>query len=224
MTEGPLDTAHQFWDRWWGEASERTRWSQPEPTVLGFIPALQARGVHRLLDVGAGIGRHTLAYARAGFEVIAVDASATGLERLTHAARAERLDVTTHVAAFSALPIEANSVDHVLAWNVIYHGDRRIVATALAEIHRVLRRGGTLQLTMLSKRNRAYGVGRQVRPDTFVDEASSGDKDHPHFYVDALDLRTLLADAGFELLSLADVDQDPPGGWHWAGLAELALG
>jgi tellurite methyltransferase len=218
--EDRLDTAHDTWDRWWGEAKERAHWSDPERAVVAFIPVLQDRRARRVLDVGAGIGRHALAYARAGLEVVATDASATGIDEIIRAARSAGLKVDALVAPFAALPLEDGSVDHVLAWNVIYHGDGDVVAAALEECRRVLRPTGTLQLTMLSKRHRAYGVGTEVRPGTFVDPTSTGDKEHPHFYVDGMGLTTLLATAGFEVVSMADVDQQPRGGFHWVVLAE----
>jgi hypothetical protein len=84
----------------------------------------------------------------------------------------------------------------------------------------VLRPTGTLQVTVLSKRHHAYGVGTEVRPGTFVDPTSTGDKEHPHFYVDALGLTALLAAAGFEVVSMADMDQQPPGSFHWLVVAE----
>jgi hypothetical protein len=62
-------------------------------------------------------------------------------------------------------------------------------------------------------------VGSEIRPDTFVDTASVGDKDHPHLYVDAATLTRLLDDAGFEVRSMADLDQRPPGQWHWTVFA-----
>jgi SAM-dependent methyltransferase len=191
--------------------------------VTELVPILRARGATRVVDVGAGIGRHALVYARAGFDVQAIDASATGLGELERLARAEHLTIETRIAPFTALPVEDDSVDHVLAWNVLYHGDREIVRTAFAECRRVLRAGGSFQLTMLSKGHRAFGVGREVRPDTFVDERSVGDKDHPHFYVDAAALTGLLTDAGFDVVSLADVDQQPPGGFHWVTLCQVSL-
>jgi ubiquinone/menaquinone biosynthesis C-methylase UbiE len=214
VTRDRTDTAHEIWDQWWGQAKQRAPWSEPEPAVTTFIAALQARGARRVLDVGAGIGRHALAYARAGFDVTATDASPTGLAELIRSAQAESLSVDTRIGQFSALPVEDAVVDHVLAWNVLDHGDRDIVSTALAECRRVLRHSGTVQLTMLSKRNKAYGVGREICPDTFVDDNSTGDKNHPHFYTDAIRLCDLLAAAGFELMSMVDVDQRPPGGWH----------
>jgi ubiquinone/menaquinone biosynthesis C-methylase UbiE len=220
VSEDRLDTAHEIWDRWWGEAKERAHWSDPEGAVVEYVPVLQGRRAQRVLDVGAGIGRHALTYARAGLQVVATDASATGIDEIVRAARSEGLEVEARVAPFTALPLDDATVDHVLAWNVLYHGDAEVVAAALAECRRVLRPTGTLQVTMLSKRHRAFGVGTEVRPGTFVDPTSTGDKEHPHFYVDALGLTALLAAAGFEVVSMADVDQKPLGSFHWLVVAE----
>jgi tellurite methyltransferase len=221
MTPEQLDTAHEYWDEWWGEAKTRSRWSDPDPAVTAFIPVLRARGARQVMDVGTGIGRHALAYARSGFDVTATDASSTGLEEVRRSAAADHLEVEIHEARFTELPVEDASKDHVLAWNVLYHGDGDVAQKAFDECRRVLRSDGTLQLTMLSKRNRAFGIGKEVRPDTFVDETSKGDKDHPHFYVDGVGLAGMLADSGFALISLVDIDQDPPGAFHWVAIAEM---
>jgi tellurite methyltransferase len=222
VTEERLDTAHESWDRGWGRADTRAKWTQPEPAVAELIPALVERAAQRVLDVGTGIGRHALAYARAGLDVVAIDASATGLAELRSAAEREGLRVSTELAAFTALPVDDAGVDHVLAWNVLYHGDGDVARTAFAECRRVLRAGGTAQLTMLSKRHRAFGVGREIRPDTFVDDASASDKDHPHFYVDAATLTAMLRDAHLDARSVVDVDQLAAGAFHWTVLAEAA--
>jgi tellurite methyltransferase len=79
----------------------------------------------------------------------------------------------------------------VLAFNVIYHGDRPIVERTIAEIARVLKAGG-----MLSKRNTRYGCGLEVAPDTFVVERDS-DKNHPHFYCSAPELVALFRGSSF---------------------------
>jgi len=199
MSGERLDTAHEYWDQWWGEAKHRAKWSEPDPAVTSFAQTLRARSARRVLDVGTGIGRHALFYAHLGFEVLATDASATGLDEVARSAKAQGLDVDVRLGPFTELPIEESSVDHVLAWNVLYHGDGEVVATALGECRRVLRPNGTLQLTMLSKRHRAFGVGHEIRPDTFVDEASRGDKDHPHFYVDATGLERILVQGALGL-------------------------
>jgi hypothetical protein len=83
---------------------------------------------------------------------------------------------------------------------------------------RVLRPGGLLQITMLSKRNALYGKGAAVAPDTFVADTDDEEKRHPHYYCDAVGLLGLL-DA-FEPLYLLDREQTKPGSYHWVVLAE----
>lgn len=220
----PLDTAHQAWDGYWQDPMAREIWETPERAVLDLVGPLRARGSTRVLDLGAGVGRNALALAAAGFDVIATDASEAGLNQIQEKAAATGLRVATARCPFSQIAVADDSVDHVLAWNVLYHGDGDLFAAALRECRRVLHDGGTLQFTMLSKRHRRFGLGEQVRPDTFVDHAGEGDKAHPHFFVDAAGLSAALAEAHFEVLSLVDVDQCPPGKqpnqWHWTALAE----
>lgn len=59
----------------------------------------------------------------------------------------------------------------------------------------------------------------------FVVAGDAGDKAHPHFYVDQAALTRLLAEAGFTLVRLDDVDQKPPAGaFHWAFTALTGKG
>ena len=121
--------------------------------------------------------------------------------------------VGRHALALARLGFEVEAVDASPAWNVIYHGDPQVVRGAVAEIARVLKPGGTYQGTMLSKRNRHFGQGREIAPHTWVDEAGEGDKAHPHFFSDAGELCALFA--GFEVLALHQDDHGKPGHWHW---------
>src|SRR3546814_12385605 len=92
------------------------------------------------------------------------------------------------------LPYADASFDYVLSFNVIYHGDAGVVGRAVAEIYRVLKPGGLFHGTLLSKRNRNYGLGREIAPDTFVIDGAAGDKGHPHFYCDAAGVVKLVED------------------------------
>jgi len=215
-----LDTAHALWDERWSDAAGRAPWSVAEPQVVATFDRLLDRGATAVLDLGAGVGRHAFAYARAGLRVVALDASTRGVAEVAAGARADGLTVATAVAGFTAVPLAAGSVDHVLAWNVLYHGDTEVAARGLRECARVLRGEGTLQCTMLSTRHRSFGVGREVRPHTFVDEESPSDKRHPHVYVDEDELVALLARAGFRVDTMDDVDQQPEGSFHWTVSAE----
>lgn len=212
------DTAHLAWDKRWRTEEGRADWLRPEADVANLIEKLRPQGGIRALDLGCGVGRHALAFARAGFETHAMDLSEAGLAELEKSARSDGLTVETHLAPMTALPFADDSFDYVLSFNVIYHGDPSIVRTAIAEIARVLKPGGIYQGTMLSKRNANYGMGREVAPDTFVRDGDD-DKDHPHFYCSAAELVALFD--RFELSYLVDKVHSKPGSWHWHVIADL---
>ena len=119
---------------------------------------------------------------------------------------------------FAILPFATEAFDFALAWNVIYHGDGTIVVQALAELARVLRPGGLLQITMLSKRNALFGKGTEVAADTYIADTDDEEKRHPHYYCDAAGLVGMLE--AFEPLYLVDREQSKAGSYHWVVLAE----
>jgi SAM-dependent methyltransferase len=218
QTLGKTDTAYFAWDKRWQTEEGRADWVKPADDVAALIASLRQTGPVRALDLGCGVGRHALAFARAGFETHAVDMAEAGLAELRKNAEAEGLTITAQPAPMTDLPFEDNSFDYVLSFNVIYHGDPQIVKSAISEIARVLKPGGTYQGTMLSKRNGNFGLGTEVARDTFVREGDD-DKDHPHFYCNAGELVELFG--GFELRSLEDKLHRKPGSWHWHMIAEL---
>ena len=174
-----------------------------------------------MLDLGAGIGRHALALAALGFQVSALDAADGSRASIVAAAAARGLTVQVALGRMTDLPYPDGHFDHVLSWNVIYHGDETVVARSVAEIARVLKPGGTFMGTMLSARRlpveQARAPGREISRNTWVFEGP-GDKVHPHYFCNARDLLQLFA--GFEPLCLTDREHDSPGSWHWHLTAE----
>jgi SAM-dependent methyltransferase len=152
-----------------------------------------------------------------GFTVAALDASETGVTVTREAAREAGCQVGLGLGSMTELPYPSNSMDYILAWNVIYHGDGEVVRRCIGEIRRVLRPGGLYHGTMLSKRNVHYGEGYRIDPNTFAGGASL-DKEHPHFYCSGAEVLYLFE--GFELLLLADREHHEPGSYHWHVLAE----
>lgn len=220
---GAFDTAHEAWDERWTSARGRADWLEPEADVRAVAERLVAAGARRALDLGCGVGRHALFLAGLGFEVRALDASESGLAHCRQAARAAGLPLALAKGLMSDLPFAPGAFDYVLAWNVIYHGDRAVVARALSEIARVLRAGGTFQGTLLSTAHESHGRGREVAPGTFVVEGASDDKVHPHHYCDETGARALLRKS-FEVRSLVPKDHAAPNTEHWHLIAERRAG
>lgn len=208
------DTAHVYWATEWAQADGTSKWEHPEAEVMEFARTLPAAA--RVLDLGAGVGRHALALARQGFAVAALDAAPEGIAEITRIASAEGLDIDARIGLMTDLPFEDGEFDHVLSWNVIYHGDEEVLRETIAEIARVLKPGGTFLGTMLSARRVPVELaklpGREISRNTWVFEGE-GDKIHPHYFCNGRDLLELFA--AFEVCRLQDREHETPGSWHW---------
>ena len=109
-----------------------------------------------VLDAGAGFGRHAFELARRGYRTVAIDRAADEMEAslATLAAMAETGEVEDkHVVGVlrgdaTALPFPDDCFDAVVSSEVLEHVPDD--TGALAELRRVLRRGGVLAVTVPS--------------------------------------------------------------------------
>ena len=125
--------------REWFERIEEYRYSV-EPFIHQVAQFTRHRG-KKILEVGVGAGTDHLQWARAGCECFGVDITQAGIEatrrRLScygFESRLERLDA-------ERLPFADATFDIVYSWGVIHHSDKP--GLIAAEIHRVLKPGGT---------------------------------------------------------------------------------
>jgi predicted MFS family arabinose efflux permease/SAM-dependent methyltransferase len=210
--------AYLYWDVAWRDGEVAADWSTPDPWVVSVSEAKHSPDVRRVLDLGCGVGRHALAFSRAGMECYGIDRSDSAIAETRDRAGREGLAIDLRVGDFQRLPYPDGFFDYVLAWNVIYHGSEHEVAHAIGEVARVLRPDGFFQTTMLSKRNVDYGVGVEVGPNCWVQPDGPRDKPYPHVFSDEHDVLRL--HKGFRLLTMFDVEHRRPGSYHWQLLFE----
>ena len=156
-----------------------------------------------VLDIGCGFG---------WFELVALDRGATSItgievsERDLDTVRRHITDGRASLVVGSAidLPFESGSFDTVVCWEVLEHIPPHTEPRAFAEIHRVLRPGGTLYLSTPY----ASGLARAFDPAWWL-------IGHRHYYL--RDLARLAKDARFQIESL-----EVRGGiWQIAAILDL---
>ena len=183
-----------------------------EPEVVDLAEHAKKLGISKVLDVGCGIGRHTIYLARLGFEVHGIDQSASAIKRALDGLHREKLHAKLRVHNFSkALPYADNTFSLVLSTRAIHHMPCVDVSRAIGELDRVLAHGGFIFLQVPSmEKDEAFlrsggGPGWHVHfidPHTVVPEdGEEAGVSHHYFTID--ELRTLLPNYVFENLHVA---------------------
>lgn len=131
-------------------------WAVTEPSchVVRFLERVrEAVPGGGLLDLGCGEGRHCLAAARMGFQVVGLDYEPLALERARKLIPApERERITLRIGNVLALPFAEHSFDAVLDYGCLHHQRKADWPTYRANLLRVLKPGGFYLLSAFSPR------------------------------------------------------------------------
>ena len=134
--------------------------SEPGAYAAGLFAREQIRD---LLELGAGQGRDTLAFLRAGLNVTALDYAADALTRLQRAATdaglADRLTTIVHDVR-EPLPLPGGGFDAVYSHMLFNMAlTTAELETLSSEVHRVLRPGGLHVYTVRHTGDAHHGAG-----------------------------------------------------------------
>ncbi len=127
------------------QTPEERSWAERDWSWL--IGRLRGEGAGKVLDLGCGRGHCSVALARAGFSVTAIDISQIAVERLRARAAEENLPIEAFVCPAQMLPLDLR-FDAVLANSVLDHMFKEEAEEAMRRIRIVLRQGGLLLLGM----------------------------------------------------------------------------
>lgn len=183
MIDGFMDQ-EKVWDQIaskWADFRQR-----PTEEVLDFLKAKKGR----VLDLGCGSGRHFVA----GFEMYGVDFS----EKLLEVAK-EKDYVELKKAEVFGVPYEDEFFDYAVFSRVLHCVDSEEKRRrALAEIYRVLKKGGEALITSWGRGQKRL---KNVKKETFVPWSVGDEKIMRYTYVyDLEELRGELESCGFKIL------------------------
>jgi SAM-dependent methyltransferase len=202
-----------YWDEYHAISAQSasTRRTGERIWLTCFLPALERRGVRRILDLGCGSGADALALARLGYDTTGVDISMEALRSPQTEARDAGLPLrfVQHDIA-EPLPFADAGFDAVISNLTLHMFPEPLARDVVVEVARCLVPGGLFLFHVNSTRDTPYRLAQQ-RPavrlgDNFY---RLGRGQTMRFYGEGC-CRALLS--GWAILSLEHVENRYPDG------------
>jgi len=193
-------------------------WHEPSEDIYYYVHKWKEKGFKNILDLGCGMGRHCILFAENGFNVTGFDLSEYGLDILNKNAEKKNLTINAIQGDVVNLPFDNNTFDAILAYHSVYHVDSKGMEKVIENIKRVLKPGGEIYITLISKNTWSYSANspsvRVVDENVRLKEEQDGNF-LPHFYVNYQDILTLFKN--FDILRVRHIEDifDGKSSWHY---------
>ena len=165
---------------------ENSIWKNPCIESYYLLNRWTSENKKIFLDLGCGLGRHSVLFARNGFNVSCFDISEEAINRTRTWCEEENLSCDYKVGDMLELPYKDNSFDCIFCRNVISHTDTEGMKKIIDELKRVLKKDGEVYLTLGSKDT--WGFKQEdwplKDPNTRIRMEEGPEYKTPHFYAD----------------------------------------
>lgn len=191
---------------WEWEKAKQSPWLKPTDDCYYLANKWSELGFKKILDLGAGLGRHSIYFAKQGFNVSAIDISEYAVNHIKAWSENEGLDIDVKYGDMISLPFGDNSFDCVFAYHAISHTDTAGTKKTISEIERVLKQGGEVLASMCSKESWEFAKAGfpKIDDSTVLNTLDGPDKDVPHFYADCDDILDLFHNFDIERVRHTD--------------------
>lgn len=161
-------------------------WKNPSVESYYLINRWKLKNKKDFLDLGCGIGRHSILFGKNEFNVNCFDISEEAINRTKEWAEKENLQFEYKIGDMIKLPYDNEEFDCIYCKNVISHTDTDGIKQIIKELYRVMKNEGECYLTLSSKDT--WGFKQESWP--LIDDNTRLRMDEgpeykvPHFYAD----------------------------------------
>lgn len=178
-------------------------WKIPSIESYYLLDRWKGLGFKSFLDLGCGLGRHTVLFASNDFKTYGFDISEDDLTRTKEWLDSLNLKADLKKGDMIHLPYKDNSFDCILCRNVISHQDTEGVKQIIKELYRVLKDNGECYLTLGSKSTWEFKQTSWplVDENTRLRMEEGPEYKTPHFYADYDLIKVLFKDFKVEFIN-----------------------
>jgi len=178
-------------------------WKKPSIESYYLVNRWKGQNKKDFLDLGCGLGRHSILFGKNGFNVYCFDISENAIDRTRKWAEEEKIECNYKIGDMLELPYKDESIDVIYSRNVISHTDTEGVNKIINEIKRVLRKNGECYLTLCSKETWGFKQTEwpKIDENTKLRMEDGPEYKVPHFYADYDLIKELFKDFKIELIN-----------------------
>ena len=192
---------------WDWEKAEKDIWLDPAEESYYFCEKWKKQGRKSVLDLGCGLGRHSVLFAKNGFKVTAADISEYAVKKIREVERAEKVIITNRLCDMTNMPFRENAFDCIFSYLSISHTDTEGFSKILSKLKEILKPGGEMYITLCSKETWSFKDANfpKIDENTIIKQEEGPENGVPHFVVDLEDIKRLF-EPDFELINVRHID------------------
>ena len=173
MDQNELDQQSQHWEKNFSN----------KPEMFGLEPSISAKKalnffkekkINNIVELGAGLGRDSIFFAKNNIKIQALDYSSSGIEIINHKIKKDNLSNYISTKLFDVrekLPFKDNSIDacysHMLYCMALTIADLQKLNN---EIHRILKPNGLNIYTVRHTNDGDYKNGKHIGEDLYEND------------------------------------------------------
>lgn len=139
------------WDWKIVKGDKASMWLEPSIESYYLLHRWKDQNKKSFLDLGCGLGRHSILFGKYDFKVSCFDISEEAISRTKEWAEKEKLEFDYKIGDMLNLPYDDESFDCILCRNVISHTDTNGMKQIVKELDRVMKKNSECYLTLGSK-------------------------------------------------------------------------
>ncbi|EJP6470955.1 class I SAM-dependent methyltransferase [Clostridium sporogenes] len=192
----------------WGEQTKRGYLKWPDENVIKFMNKSfrENRNNIKVLDLGCGSGRNTVALAEEGFQVYACDYSKDCVEitkKRCEKIKAPKVEIKQN--SNIDIPIEDDMLDSVVACGSLFYNNLQNRKVMMNNIIRVLKKGGIFWSNWRTIEDSMYNKGKEIEKNFYILD-DDGREGLAYYFATIEELKQLYSYAGFKIYNIEKLE------------------
>ena len=191
---------------WHWEKNINKEWLIPSLESYYFANIWKQEGKKRFLDLGCGLGRHSMLFYDYGFKVTACDITPYAINYIKNWQKERNISFDVVECDMLDMPFKNNSFDCIYAYHVLSHTNLEGFKKLFDKIYDILDKDGEIYFDVLSKKCFLYKDSGYPKIDNnTVLSKDPNELDIPHICFDYEELVNVLSK--YEIVNIKEVHQ-----------------